>query len=132
MNLPRIDSLGDLRGKRVLLRVDFNVPLRDGAVADDYRLLMALPTIRRLTDAGARLVVCSHLGRPKGKPQPGLSLGPVAERLAALLDRQEDQTTQAGQGEHVLDDDRACDEGCELQAHDRRHGDERILQGMAP
>lgn len=85
MKLLRIESLGDLRGKRVLLRVDFNVPLRDGRVADDYRLLMALPTIRRLRDLGARLVVCSHLGRPKG-PDAKLSLGPVAKRLGELLE----------------------------------------------
>ncbi|RMG11230.1 MAG: phosphoglycerate kinase [Planctomycetota bacterium] len=80
-----IEALGALRGRRVLVRVDFNVPLRDGQVADDYRLRMALPTLRALREAGARTVLCSHLGRPKGSPQPELSLAPVAERLSALL-----------------------------------------------
>jgi len=88
-----IEDLGDLRGKRVLVRSDLNVPL-DGPpdghrrITDDGRIRASLPVIQQLVDAGARVVVCAHLGRPKGEPNPAYSLAPVAHRLEELLGAQ--------------------------------------------
>ncbi len=85
MALRTLESLGSLAGKRVIVRCDLNVPLRDGVIADDGRVRASLPTLNALVQAGARLVVCSHLGRPKGAPDPEFSLAPVAQRLSELL-----------------------------------------------
>jgi phosphoglycerate kinase len=79
----------DLKGRRVLIRVDFNVPIKNGTIGDDTRIRASLPTIQYALEHGARAVIlCSHLGRPKGKPDPQYSLKPVAERLSALLKRE--------------------------------------------
>jgi phosphoglycerate kinase len=86
-----IDDLGDLRGRRVLLRPDLNVPLEDGRVTDDGRIRASVPTIERLAGAEARVIVMAHLGRPDGKPDPRYSLFPVYRRLAELLPDREVQ-----------------------------------------
>jgi phosphoglycerate kinase len=83
-----IDELGDVRGKRVLVRSDLNVPLADGVIGDDGRIRASVPTINELADKGARVIVCAHLGRPKGKFQAEFSLKPVAARLGELLGRE--------------------------------------------
>ncbi|MGE0796443.1 MAG: phosphoglycerate kinase [Acidimicrobiia bacterium] len=82
--LPQLEDLPPLDGKRVLLRADFNVPLRDGAITDDLRIRAALPTIQWLEGQGATVTACTHLGRPKGAPDPRWSLDPVRARLAEL------------------------------------------------
>ncbi|MEX1906817.1 phosphoglycerate kinase [Janibacter sp. Y6] len=83
--MKTIADLGELRGQRVLLRSDLNVPLDGSTITDDGRIRASLPTIRELTEAGARVVVCAHLGRPKGAPEERYSLRPVAQRLGELL-----------------------------------------------
>lgn len=84
--MKTIDSLGDLKGKRVLLRADLNVPLDGTTITDDGRVRASLPTINLLREKGARIVVMAHLGRPDGTPNPKYSLAPAAARLAELLD----------------------------------------------
>ena len=82
--LPRLEDLGALSGKRVLVRTDFNVPLQDGKIVDDLRIRAAAPTLAWLQAEGATVTACSHLGRPKGEPDPRYSMDPVRERLAEL------------------------------------------------
>ena len=87
MTLRTLESLGSLEGKRVIVRCDLNVPLKDAVITDDGRVRASLPTLNTLIEAGARVVVCSHLGRPDGAPDPQYSLEPVAKRLSELLDQ---------------------------------------------
>ena len=81
------ESVGSLDGARVIVRCDLNVPLRDGVITDDGRVRASVPTLKALIDQGARVIVCSHLGRPDGAPDPQYSLAPVADRLGELLGR---------------------------------------------
>jgi phosphoglycerate kinase len=85
VDAPRLEDLGDLAGRRVLVRCDFNVPLAGGVITDDLRIRAAVPTLRYLLDAGAQVTACSHLGRPGGSPDPAYSMEPVRARLAELL-----------------------------------------------
>ena len=84
LNKKSIDDI-NVKGKRVLCRCDFNVPLKDGKITDENRLVAALPTIKKLIADGGKVILCSHLGKPKGEPKPELSLAPVAVRLTELL-----------------------------------------------
>src|ERR1700756_3014684 len=87
MNKLTINEV-DLRGKRVFIRVDFNVPLKDGVVTDDTRIRETIPTLRLAIQKGGRLILASHLGRPKGGPDPRYSLLPAAKKLEELIERQ--------------------------------------------
>ena len=79
LNKKTIEDI-NVTGKRVLVRCDFNVPLQNGVITDENRLVGALPTIKYLIEKGAKVILCSHLGKPKGEPKPELSLAPVAKR----------------------------------------------------
>ena len=84
LNKKSVDDI-NVKGQRVLVRCDFNVPLKDGKITDENRLVAALPTIKKLVADGGKIILCSHLGKPKGEPKPELSLAPVAVRLSELL-----------------------------------------------
>lgn len=87
LNKKTVDDI-NVKGKKVLVRCDFNVPLKDGQITDENRLVAALPTIKKLIADGGKVILCSHLGKPKGEPKPELTLAPVAKRLSELLDKE--------------------------------------------
>ena len=87
LNKKTVDDI-QVKGKRVLVRCDFNVPLENGRITDENRLVAALPTIKKLVNEGAKVILCSHLGKPKGEPKPEMSLAPVAKRLSELLGKE--------------------------------------------
>ena len=87
LNKKTIEDI-DVRGKKVLVRCDFNVPLKDGEITNDKRIVAALPTIKYLAENGAKVILCSHLGRPKGEYKPEFSLAPVAARLSEYLNQE--------------------------------------------
>ena len=86
-NKKTVDDI-NVNGKRVLVRCDFNVPMKDGVITDDKRIVASLPTIKKLVSDGGKVILCSHLGKPKGEPLPELSLAPVAKRLSELLEKE--------------------------------------------
>ena len=87
LNKKTVDDL-NVKGKRVLVRCDFNVPLKNGEITDENRIVAALPTIKKLIADGGKVILCSHLGKPKGEPKPELSLAPVAKRLSEHLGKE--------------------------------------------
>ena len=118
LNKKNVAELKDLKGKKVLVRCDFNVPLKDGVITDENRLVGALPTIKRLMGEGAKVILCSHLGKPKGEAKPELSLVPVAKRLAELLETDV----------KFADDANVIGENAKAIAKDLKDGEVMLLQ----
>ena len=116
-NKKSVDDI-QVAGKKVLVRCDFNVPLKNGVITDENRIVAALPTIKKLMADGGRVILCSHMGKPKGEPKPELSLAPVAKRLSELL------------GKEVVfaADDNVVGENAKAAAAALKDGDVMLLQ----
>ncbi|MCW6089259.1 phosphoglycerate kinase [Clostridium sporogenes] len=108
----------DVKGKKVLVRCDFNVPLNEGKITDENRLVGALPTIKYLIERGAKIILCSHMGKPKGEPKKELSLLPVAKRLSEMLNKEV----------IFADDDNVVGENAKKAVEDMKDGDVVLLQ----
>ena len=117
LNKKSVDDI-NVKGKRVLVRCDFNVPLKEGVITDENRLVAALPTIKKLIGDGGKVILCSHLGKPKGEPKPELSLAPVAVRLSELL----------GQEVKFAADDNVVGENAKAAVAAMQDGDVVLLQ----
>ena len=117
LNKKSVDDIS-VKGKRVLCRCDFNVPLKDGKITDENRLVAALPTIKKLISDGGKVILCSHLGKPKGEPKPELSLLPVAKRLSELL----------GQPVLFAKDDNVVGENAKKAVAEMKDGDVVLLE----
>ncbi|MDD3184038.1 MAG: phosphoglycerate kinase [Anaerostipes sp.] len=117
LNKKSVDDI-NVKGKKVLVRCDFNVPLQDGKITDENRLVAALPTIKKLIADGGQLILCSHLGKPKGEPKPELSLAPVAARLTELL----------GQEVKFAPDDNVVGENAKAAVAAMKDGDVILLE----
>ncbi len=117
LNKKTVDDI-NVKGKRVLVRCDFNVPLKEGKITDENRLVAALPTIKKLVADGGKVILCSHLGKPKGEPKPELSLEPVAVRLSELL----------GQEVKFAADDNVVGENAKAAVAAMKDGDIVLLQ----
>jgi len=118
LNKKNVADLVNIKGKKVLVRCDFNVPLNDGVITDENRLVGALPTIKKLIDEGAKVILCSHLGKPKGEAKPELSLSPVAKRLSELLNTEV----------KFADDDNVIGDNAKAIAADLKDGEVMLLQ----
>ena len=117
LNKKSVDDI-NVKGKRVLVRCDFNVPLQEGKITDENRLVAALPTIKKLINDGGKVILCSHLGKPKGEPKPELSLAPVAVRLAELL----------GQEVKFAKDDTVVGENAKKAVSEMKEGEVVLLE----
>lgn len=117
LNKKTVDDI-NAKGKRVLVRCDFNVPLKNGVITDENRIVAALPTIKKLIADGGKVILCSHLGKPKGEPKPELSLAPVAKRLEELL----------GQPVKFAADDNVVGENAKAAVADMKDGDVILLE----
>ena len=117
LNKKSVDDI-NVKGKKVLVRCDFNVPLKDGKITDENRLVAALPTIKKLIADGGKVILCSHLGKPKGEPKPELSLAPVAVRLSELL----------GQDVIFAADDNVVGDNAKAAVAEMKDGDVVLLQ----
>ena len=117
LNKKSVDDI-NVAGKKVLVRCDFNVPLKDGQITDENRLVAALPTIKKLISDGGKVILCSHLGKPKGEPKPELSLAPVAVRLSELL----------GQEVKFAADDNVVGDNAKAAVADMKDGEVVLLQ----
>ena len=117
LNKKSVDDI-NVKGLKVLVRCDFNVPLKEGVITDENRLVAALPTIKKLINDGGKVILCSHLGKPKGEPKPELSLAPVAVRLSELL----------GQEVKFAADDNVVGENAKAAVAAMQDGDVVLLQ----
>ncbi len=131
LNKRSVDDI-QVKGKKVLVRCDFNVPLKDGKITDENRLVAALPTIQKLVRDGGRVILCSHLGKPKGKPLPEMSLAPVAARLTELLGQDvkfvpNDRVV----GENVKEAVDAMEDGTLILLENTRYREEETKNGEA-
>ncbi len=119
LNKKTIEDI-DVKGKRVLARCDFNVPLKDGEITNDKRIVAALPTIKYLMENGARVILCSHLGRPKGEYKPEFSLAPVAKKLSEYL----------GVEVKLAEDENVVGENAKAMADDLKDGEVMLLENV--
>ncbi|MFR7483207.1 MAG: phosphoglycerate kinase, partial [Eubacterium sp.] len=119
LNKKTIEDI-DVAGKKVLVRCDFNVPLKDGEITNDKRIVAALPTIKYLIAQGAKVILCSHLGRPKGEYKPEFSLAPVAKRLTEYL----------GQDVKLAEDETVVGENAKKMAAELKDGEVMLLENV--